>query len=397
VSAVARIDQVLPIRCDELEPKQPVTVSVTTRHGSHVWVSLGTFTVDDRGRVDTCRMPSTAGTYTGRSPMGLFWSQRCVTGAAVPSSSAASYSSTAHVRQHGRLVQVSQVERHAVEADVRVSSAGEGVVGTRYLPDAARRIPVLVLGGSEGGQNDLAAALLAAHGHPTLALTYFGARGLPARLEEVSLDYVCAAARTLTDGLGQGRRFAVYGVSKGAELGLLLGAIHADVAGVAAMVPSFPGVSSLHSTSPPWTGAGSPAAVPMGHVDPPAEGELLAPVTAFGETAARAAGNSVPTLLVTTGDDTVLPPLLVAASTASPVTRVHVAGAGHLILPPHLPATATVASHRDGWLLLGGTPERNAVACRVAWRRTLRFLRDLPHGYSDSRQPLQMSTSPSRA
>ncbi|WP_141581552.1 acyl-CoA thioesterase/bile acid-CoA:amino acid N-acyltransferase family protein [Actinomadura sp. WMMA1423] len=367
----ARIDAVRGLTFRGLSPSRATTVSVTTTRGADTWVSLGTFTADQNGVVDTGQMPSIAGTYVGRSAMGLFWSQRCTNGAAVPSTAGEPVASTVHVRQHGEIVEVTAVRRVAHGPDVERRPAAKGLVGTVYLPVRPRRIPVLVLGGSEGGQNDLAAALMAAHGHPSMALTYFGTASLRDRIEEVPLDYLAAAAEDLA-GTGP---FAVYGVSKGGELALVLGATHPAVAGVAVMVPSLPGVSALHSDLQPWSGRGAPRGMPMGHVEPPRPGELFAPGTAFRTARDRGPRITGPTLLVTAGHDTVLPPLRLEDPAGKLLERVHIEGAGHLIQPPFLPTTATVAPYGDGWLLLGGNPARNAVANRIAWTRTLRFLR----------------------
>lgn len=376
-SRSTRIDQCADLTFSGLVPDQPATVSVTTTQFGTSWVSLGTYVADGHGAIDANKMPSIAGTYVGRSAMGLFWSQRCTTGVAVPSTASEPLVSTVHVRQRGEVVEVAQVRRLAADPEVCQRPAADGLVGTAYLPERPGRIPVLVLGGSEGGQNDLAASLMASHGHPTLALTYFGAPGLPPRLEGVPLEYVLAASDHLMN-LTNERRFAIYGVSKGGELALVLASIHPGVSGVAAMVPSHPGVSALHTDAPPWTGRGAPAGIPMGHVDRPHQAELLAPSTAFTSATRRAANVSVPTLLVTTGDDTVLPPCgLKQVVPNAQLEHVHVRGAGHLIQPPHLPSTATIAQYDGGWLLLGGGPARNAAANRTAWTKTLRFLRQL--------------------
>ena len=57
----------------------------------------------------------------------------------------------------------------------------DGVVGVLFTPRARTRRPAaVVFGGSEGGNGPIdAAAMLAAHGYPALALAYFGAPGLP--------------------------------------------------------------------------------------------------------------------------------------------------------------------------------------------------------------------------
>jgi hypothetical protein len=57
---------------------------------------------------------------------------------------------------------------------------------------------VLVFGGSGGGlTTSMAAALLAAHGYPSLALAYFKVAGLPQSLHDIPLEYFTSALRVL--------------------------------------------------------------------------------------------------------------------------------------------------------------------------------------------------------
>src|SRR4029453_15093087 len=89
---------------------------------------------------------------------------------------------------------------------------------------------VLVFSGSAGGlTTSFAAALLAAHGYPSLALAYFKTPGLPQTLSSIPLEYFtsaleelraqpggergCAAARRALPPAGQ------RGHRRGAELG----------------------------------------------------------------------------------------------------------------------------------------------------------------------------------
>ena len=101
----------------------------------------------------------------------------------------------------------------------------DGVVGFLFSPPGrARRPAALVFGGSEGGNGMIdVAGLLAAHGYPALALAYFGERGLPARLENIPLEYFARAARLLRrqPGVDPARVVAV-GASRGGEAALLL-------------------------------------------------------------------------------------------------------------------------------------------------------------------------------
>jgi dienelactone hydrolase len=78
----------------------------------------------------------------------------------------------------------------------------DGVYGRVFRPkdNSTRRPALLVFGGSEGGLRPavvLKAALLAAHGYPTLALAYWKAPGLPQNLSRIPLEYFRKALAVL--------------------------------------------------------------------------------------------------------------------------------------------------------------------------------------------------------
>jgi BAAT / Acyl-CoA thioester hydrolase C terminal len=105
--------------------------------------------------------------------------------------------------------------------------ARDRLVGVFFAPATARhRGAVLALGGSEGGALVDQAALLASHGHPTLALGYFGLPGLPSQLRRIPLEYFERGLRWLTRQPSvDPRHVTMLGVSRGAEPALL-SAIH---------------------------------------------------------------------------------------------------------------------------------------------------------------------------
>jgi dienelactone hydrolase len=128
----------------------------------------------------------------------------------------------------------------------------------------------MVFGGSEGGLAWPvlhAASLLAAHGHPALALAWFGEPGLPARLRNIPLEYFRRGLEWLrAQPQVHGRRAVVEGASFGGQAALLIGATYpALVRGVVALVPddwvdTAPGIGS----HPAWTLHGDP--VPTGPI-----------------------------------------------------------------------------------------------------------------------------------
>lgn len=98
-----------------------------------------------------------------------------------------------------------------------------------YAPDDGKAHPaVMMLGGSEGGSagfTDFAAAQWAMRGFTVLSYAYWGAPGTPPELANISLD----DARRAAGWLGEQPQSAsgpvgLYGVSRGAEMALLLAA-----------------------------------------------------------------------------------------------------------------------------------------------------------------------------
>jgi fermentation-respiration switch protein FrsA (DUF1100 family) len=121
---------------------------------------------------------------------------------------------------------------------------------------------VLVFSGSAGGLTTTrAAALLAAHGYPSLALAYFKAPGLPQTLSSIPLEYFTSALEELRAQPGVDRNHVlVAGESRGGEAALLLGAhfprlVNGVIAGVPSSVvnPGWPDTSN-----PAWTVRGRP-------------------------------------------------------------------------------------------------------------------------------------------
>lgn len=130
---------------------------------------------------------------------------------------------------------------------VQVLNAGP-VYGTLYEPaQRSAALPaVLMLHGSEGydannGSSGLQATAqhLAAQGSVTLALCYFGCTGRPAVLQQIALEYVFSAVQYL-EGLPEvdSSKVSVLGLSRGAELSLIVGANRPELRSVIALYGS---------------------------------------------------------------------------------------------------------------------------------------------------------------
>ena len=146
----------------------------------------------------------------------------------------------------------SQTTRDTVKLD--------GLVVHLHRPAAGHRTAaVILLGGSGGGigwQNYMG-ELLAARGIAAMAVGYFGMEGLPRELERIPLErfdhaFKWLAAQPSIDP----KRIGIAGVSKGAELALLLASMHPDLKAVGVFVPStvvFQSIAAGFPRTSSWT------------------------------------------------------------------------------------------------------------------------------------------------
>jgi uncharacterized protein len=108
---------------------------------------------------------------------------------------------------------------------------------------------LILLGGSEGGKSwsDHTAHIqqFIELGYAVLSLAYFGVDGLPAHLRAIPLEYFTRAFGWLSCQTQViSGKYTLLGVSRGAELALLLGSMCPEVKAVVAIAPSsvvFPG------------------------------------------------------------------------------------------------------------------------------------------------------------
>jgi dienelactone hydrolase len=401
------LDDVVRIRLTGVQPGAAVTIKAEAELRGRTFRSRATFTADESGRVDVLRQAPTAGTYSGVDPMGLFWSMEAEpsagTGLVPPAPPLTEPRLTRLIAEvDGQAVATSELKRWPAKPGVRVADVRkDGLVGRFFeSPEPGRRPAVLVLSGSEGGMNEVEAALLASHGYHALALAYFNAEGLPKQLVKIPLEYVKSGidwlrARDNVDG----ERLAVVGGSKGGELALLLGATFPEIKAVVASVPSHVVWSGIGGTfrDSSWTFKGQP--LPCVATKPSATFFLQMsgnkPVRLLDmyvdglvdEDAARRAAIPVekirgPVLLLSGGDDHVWPSARMAEAVVArlrehkhPHAIEHLSydKAGHGIVSAYMPTRNTVVAGR---MDLGGTPEANARAMADSRPKVLKFLAD---------------------
>lgn len=389
------IDEIVPIVITGLSPRATVTVRVK---GGVVgqWSSSATFTADETGRVDVTRMAPTKGSYKDIDAMGLFWSAERGDSARTAASeqepdeaSPDAWTLTAEV--DGRVVAQTTVRRRNVAPGVRISRVRtDGLVGTYYEPTGGGRHPAfIVLGGSGGGISPPAgpAGGLASRGYAVLALAYFGAEGLPRALSNIPLEYFGAALNWLgAQPSVDPTRIGVLGVSRGAELALLLGAMYPAIHAVVAYVPSnVVNRGCCDQTSQvAWT-IGGRALAPMPR-QMPARGRMQMPYMEPARPEIQVENIKGPILLISGKDDGVWPSAEMAGKVMARLRSKHFEyayeslvydKAGHAITRPYA-STMELDSRRHpltGRIVsLGGTPAGTAKAREDSWRKILAFV-----------------------
>jgi dienelactone hydrolase len=362
--AEALTDAPVEIRITGLSAREAVTLQATTKDAKgKTWRSKLAYRADRRGVVDS------------HSGMRLFWSMTPV-GVALASVGALvlpvqSAVEIAVLKERSRLATKTLTWRTSAP-DVRVQQltfAQDGLVGTfSAQPATAPRPAVLSLGGSGGGHGRRP-SLLASHRIPTLSLGYFGEPGLPTQLKDIPLEYFQKALQWLAMQPGvDPQRVAVVGVSRGAEVALLLAADFPDLVHGAVACTTDAHVLGAYpppASGPAWTLGGK--LVPFG----------LLPVDRI----------TVPTLIIGGGKDEIVdsgPATTELLDVAHAHGRTNVTGrvypnAGHGVgcRQPNLPAPAEFEVSPHTFLSLGGTSAANSEAAASTWPNLLRFLNSL--------------------
>lgn len=285
------------------------------------------------------------------------------------------------------------IERRAVRDD--------GLVGEFHFQPGARNAPaVLLLNGSDGGMPSARdAGDLATAGFPTLSLACFKdwngrPDGVPDSLNEIPLEYVFRAldwmkAQSQVDP----RRIVLAGLSRGAELALLVASMRNDVAGVAAFSPSSVVWRGVPSPDAPnaeprsaWTLAGRPLPFQV-DVPDPSQPTRRSFERAAANPEARIAVEDIHgrVLLVSSKADQIWPSDVYADEIAArlrsegrpPAWNVQFADASHLLMGTGPGMTRLTIPETAFSIDFGGTAEGTALARGDAWRMLKHFIRSL--------------------
>ena len=371
-------DTPITVRAEGLDAHAKVVVSTSTRDRSgRTWTSRVPMRADGDGALSTTSLPDPGRPIDALAPTHPRYGDH-----------GEAFEPPAHWTIDVRLragdddlarrsiVRLQPVADHMVRV-TRLRPAHDGLYGDLFEPAhpaAGATSAVVQWGGSEGGVSDDVAATLAAHGHPALALAYFGEPGLPADLERVPLEYFARALRRLRAAPHvDPHRLYAWGVSRGSEAALLTATHFAPLLhGVVAAVPSSVANPSLpDGRTAAWTYRGRP--VPTSQLGSPYATDVPGANIAI----ARFPGQ---VFTVCGGQDQVWPSCSFARRLHQEDRRVGqltYPEAGHLVgeLLPYQPSTqvrVTTPAGRD--IVFGGTPEASAQGRAEAWPRALAFL-----------------------
>ncbi len=386
-------DQPVSIKVSGLAPGTVAYLRLRSTDANGVpWSSAAAFRVSPGGSVDPAQSAALSGSYTGLSPMGLFWSMRPDRRAAEsdyfwsrdrPLSFELTVVAGGHRQDSVRLSRALS----ATPLSVRRERLRDARFDGEFFSAASapqRRPALLVFGGSEGGlSGTLVAALLAAHGYPALVLAYFNAPGLPAQLSDIPLEYFATALRWLrAQPQVDPRHVLALGVSRGSEAALLLGAYYPRlVDGVVASVPSDVAICSYPNCSgAAWTLHGRPLPYTLEFDNPHPADDPAAVIPVE-----RIRG---PVFLDCGGADAVWVSCPYARAIMTRLAARHDAyrhvlqaypaaghGAGSLV--PYEPVAETVT---PGVNLSGRSPDANPDADAMLWPRLLEFLASVTKG-----------------
>ncbi len=375
--------------------KITLTAELIDRVG-RVWRSSADFIATDSGKIDTSKQAPESGSYSGVDFLGLFWSMLDTKEIKKDSPFMDTDERsivTFKVLQGEKVIAERQQKRWRQKPGVISEEVkDQGLVATFYKPQANRPRPgIILVGGSEGGirwQKEMG-GILASHGYATLALAYFNMETLPAALEKVPLEYFQTAISWMSDQPSVDRKqLAVFGVSKGGELALLIGSYFPQIKAVAAYVPSsvvFQSISPKFSKTSSWSFNGQELPfVPYGTSEKYLKSRKLVDLyeaslenkEAFERAAIKVEKIQGPVLLLSGRADELWNSSPMSEQVIARLKQhkhrffyKHIAydNAGHSIARPgYVPTSDTVR--------IGGTAQGNAHAQAGGWQEVLAFL-----------------------
>lgn len=260
------IDEPLNIKVYTSEPEQQVTVRMEVDDDEQkTFHSYGDFTSDESYEIDLNTAVPVNGTYQQADGAGLLWSmigkKRNKDDYFVKKTDKdleATLYVTADDKIQATEVVTLQFKNDSIE---ELELENSVIKGSLYAPTEPGQYPaVMILSGSDGGNEAHAASFLAGKGYLVLALSYFNDEGLNEHLENIDLAYFKAAADYLSNHDNSNGKVNLAGYSKGAELALLLGStfncFQSIVAGAASNYVTSGMKGGIFAPVPGWSHKG---------------------------------------------------------------------------------------------------------------------------------------------
>jgi esterase/lipase len=264
---VALCDRKVDIGITELPAHAKVKISASLClpwAKSVVFESTAWFKADADGRVDLARQKPDAGSYDFVDSMGLIVSVKSKDPKAmekITQNISVSESMAIDIlAECGQERASAKLERLFKTPEIKSQRISDEFVGEFFYSDNPSNKTVVWVGGSGSGLavNAPIAAALASHGFNVLAVAYFGEKGLPPQLSRIPLEYFEKVFAWLANNpLTAGKEIQVLGMSKGAEVALLLASRYPIITRMALFAPHaycFQGIAFKDESS--WTYAG---------------------------------------------------------------------------------------------------------------------------------------------
>ena len=228
---------------------------------SALYESAAWLTADGDGRVDLSRQKPDSGSYDFVDSMGLIVSAKSHDPKAlekITRNVSASESIFIDVTAEcGSERASARLERLMKAPEIKSQRITDEFMGELGYSDHAYNRTIVFLGGSGSGLgvNSPIAAALASRGFNVLSVAYFNEKGLPPRLSRIPLEYFERVFAWLSKNpITSGKEVQVLGMSKGAELALVLASRYPFITRVALWAPHaccFQGLAFKDESS--WT------------------------------------------------------------------------------------------------------------------------------------------------
>jgi BAAT / Acyl-CoA thioester hydrolase C terminal./Acyl-CoA thioester hydrolase/BAAT N-terminal region. len=240
------VDEKVHIKVSGLNPNSKLKASVKMELpwcSGEEFSSYAVFSVGETGEVNFDQSEPVKGTYQAADSMGLIYSLK--QSRSVGKNIAENINIERPILMNLALESSSekreiQLIRNFKAKDIVVKQISDGFTGQLFYQENSRNKTILMLGGSDGQLEGLTlmAGPLASRGFNVLIVPYFGANGLPEKLEEVPLEYFEKIFRWLeSNEITKAKEIYLHGTSKGGELALLLASRYSQIKKVVAVEP----------------------------------------------------------------------------------------------------------------------------------------------------------------